>query len=128
MCGLCGFRRKRLVVKAAGRVRVQGQRELIIPPELETGSTERVVTFQGARVNGEDFIPAAITSGAIAVVARHEAVVEGAVHIADDNPRARFAALAARTAAAICSEAVSDPPGEFTRKTIALMSSSSTAS
>lgn len=52
--------------------------------------------FQGARVNGEDFIPAAITSGAIAVVARHEAVVEGAVHIADDNPRARFAALAAR--------------------------------
>jgi UDP-N-acetylmuramoyl-L-alanyl-D-glutamate--2,6-diaminopimelate ligase len=52
--------------------------------------------FEGARVNGEDFIPAAIASGAIAVVARHEAVVEGAVHIADDNPRARFAALAAR--------------------------------
>lgn len=52
--------------------------------------------FEGARVNGEDFIPPAIASGAIAVVARHEAVVEGAVHIADDNPRARFAALAAR--------------------------------
>lgn len=52
--------------------------------------------FQGARVNGEDFIPAAIAAGAVAVVARHEAPVEGAVHIAADNPRARFAELAAR--------------------------------
>ncbi|URW76923.1 UDP-N-acetylmuramoyl-L-alanyl-D-glutamate--2,6-diaminopimelate ligase [Sphingomonas donggukensis] len=52
--------------------------------------------FEGARVNGEDFIPAAIASGAIAVVARPGAVVDGAVHIATDNPRACFAELAAR--------------------------------
>ncbi|WP_033922892.1 UDP-N-acetylmuramoyl-L-alanyl-D-glutamate--2,6-diaminopimelate ligase [Sphingomonas sp. 37zxx] len=52
--------------------------------------------FEGARVNGEDFIPQAIASGAIAVVARREAVVEGAVHIAHDNPRACFAEMAAR--------------------------------
>lgn len=52
--------------------------------------------FEGARVNGEDFIPAAIAAGAIAVVARHEAEVKGAAHIAADNPRACFADLAAR--------------------------------
>lgn len=52
--------------------------------------------FEGARVNGEDFIPAAIGAGAVAVVARRAAAVEGAVHIAADNPRARFAELAAR--------------------------------
>ncbi len=52
--------------------------------------------FQGARVNGEDFIPAAVKAGAVAVVARPEAVVEGALHIADDNPRERFARLAAK--------------------------------
>lgn len=52
--------------------------------------------FQGATVNGEDFIPAAVKAGAIAVVARHEAVVEGALHIADDNPREAFARLAAK--------------------------------
>ncbi|WP_448661159.1 UDP-N-acetylmuramoyl-L-alanyl-D-glutamate--2,6-diaminopimelate ligase [Sphingomonas sp. CJ20] len=51
--------------------------------------------FQGAQVNGEDFIPAAVKAGAIAVVARREAVVEGALHIADDNPREKFAQLAA---------------------------------
>ena len=52
--------------------------------------------FQGARVNGEDYIPAAIAAGAVAVVARPEAVVSGAVHVADANPRRAFAALAAR--------------------------------
>ena len=52
--------------------------------------------FQGTQVNGEDFIPAAIESGAIAVVARPEATVEGAVHIADPEPRRAFAALAAQ--------------------------------
>lgn len=52
--------------------------------------------FQGATVNGEDFIPAAIAAGAIAVVARAEAQVEGAVHIAADNPRQVFAQLAAQ--------------------------------
>jgi UDP-N-acetylmuramoyl-L-alanyl-D-glutamate--2,6-diaminopimelate ligase len=52
--------------------------------------------FQGARFNGEDFIPAAIQAGAVAIVARPEAVVEGALHIADDNPREKFARLAAK--------------------------------
>lgn len=52
--------------------------------------------FEGAKVNGEDYIPAAVAAGAIAVVARPEAVVEGAVHIADVNPRKKFAELAAR--------------------------------
>jgi len=52
--------------------------------------------FEGARVNGEDYIPAAIASGAIAVVARPEALVEAAVHIDSDRPREAFAGLAAR--------------------------------
>jgi len=51
--------------------------------------------FRGARVNGEDFIPAAVEAGAVAVVARPEASVEGAVHIADAEPRRAFARLAA---------------------------------
>lgn len=51
--------------------------------------------FKGARFNGEDFIPAAIKAGAIAVVARAEAKVEGAVHLADAEPRRAFARLAA---------------------------------
>ncbi|AQR73521.1 UDP-N-acetylmuramoyl-L-alanyl-D-glutamate--2,6-diaminopimelate ligase [Sphingomonas sp. LM7] len=52
--------------------------------------------FEGARVNGEDFIPAAVQAGAVAIVARPEAVVEGALHIADSNPRECFARLAAK--------------------------------
>jgi UDP-N-acetylmuramoyl-L-alanyl-D-glutamate--2,6-diaminopimelate ligase len=52
--------------------------------------------FAGERFNGEDFIPAAVEAGAIAVVARAEAKVEGAVHIADANPRRAFAHIAAR--------------------------------
>ena len=52
--------------------------------------------FQGAKVNGEDFIPAAIEAGAIAVVARPHARVDGAIHIASDNPRKAFAQLAAQ--------------------------------
>ena len=52
--------------------------------------------FQGLRVNGEDFIPDAVRAGAVAVVARPQATVEGAVHIAHDNPRRLFALLAAR--------------------------------
>ena len=51
--------------------------------------------FPGTRVNGEDFIADAIKAGAIAVVARPEAVVEGAVHISDPAPRRAFARLAA---------------------------------
>src|SRR3546814_7838789 len=52
--------------------------------------------FVGERFNGEDFIAAAIEAGAIAVVARPEAKVEGAVHVADTNPRRAFARIAAR--------------------------------
>ena len=51
--------------------------------------------FQGASVNGEDFIPAAVEAGAIAIVARPEAQVAGALHIADAIPRRAFARLAA---------------------------------
>lgn len=52
--------------------------------------------FEGARVNGEDFIEQAVAAGAVAVVARRQARVEGALHIVADNPRACFADLAAR--------------------------------
>ncbi|MBA4753832.1 MAG: UDP-N-acetylmuramoyl-L-alanyl-D-glutamate--2,6-diaminopimelate ligase [Sphingobium sp.] len=52
--------------------------------------------FQGLRVNGEDYIADAVKAGAIAVVARPEAKVEGAIHIAHANPRRLFAQLAAR--------------------------------
>ncbi|WP_420145251.1 UDP-N-acetylmuramoyl-L-alanyl-D-glutamate--2,6-diaminopimelate ligase [Sphingobium sp.] len=52
--------------------------------------------FQGLRVNGEDYIPDAVKAGAIAVVARPEAKVEGAIHIAHANPRRLFAMMAAR--------------------------------
>jgi UDP-N-acetylmuramoyl-L-alanyl-D-glutamate--2,6-diaminopimelate ligase len=51
--------------------------------------------FEGATFNGEDFIDDAIAAGAVAVVARPEAVVRGAMHIADANPRQAFAHLAA---------------------------------
>ena len=43
--------------------------------------------FRGTRHNGEDFIARAVAAGAVAVVARPEAVVEGALHIADSEPR-----------------------------------------
>ena len=52
--------------------------------------------FQGAAVNGEDFIPAAVAAGAVAIVARPQARVDGAIHIASDHPRRDFARLAAR--------------------------------
>jgi len=52
--------------------------------------------FQGTQVNGEDFIPAAIAAGAVAVVARDAVVVRGAAHVADPQPRRAFARLAAR--------------------------------
>lgn len=52
--------------------------------------------FRGATVNGEDFIPAAVAAGAICVVARPEARVEGAAHIADVEPRRAFARIAAQ--------------------------------
>jgi UDP-N-acetylmuramoyl-L-alanyl-D-glutamate--2,6-diaminopimelate ligase len=52
--------------------------------------------FVGSRFNGEDFIADAVANGAIAVVARAEAVVAGALHIVDAEPRRVFARLAAR--------------------------------
>jgi UDP-N-acetylmuramoyl-L-alanyl-D-glutamate--2,6-diaminopimelate ligase len=52
--------------------------------------------FAGAKVNGEDFIEAAIAAGAIAVVARPGIAIKGAVHISSDEPRRKFALLAAR--------------------------------
>ncbi len=52
--------------------------------------------FQGAAFNGEDFIDEAVAAGAIAIVARTEARVSGAVHIADAAPRRAFANLAAK--------------------------------
>jgi UDP-N-acetylmuramoyl-L-alanyl-D-glutamate--2,6-diaminopimelate ligase len=52
--------------------------------------------FVGVRVNGEDFIPAAIAAGAIAVVASPEAKVDGVPHLAAEEPRRLFAKLAAQ--------------------------------
>ena len=52
--------------------------------------------FRGARFNGEDFIPAAVSAGAVAIVSRPQARVEGAVQIAADEPRREFARLAAK--------------------------------
>ena len=51
--------------------------------------------FVGTQINGESFIPAAVAAGAVAVVARREAAVAGAVHLADAVPRRAFARLAA---------------------------------
>ena len=52
--------------------------------------------FKGAVFNGEDFIADAVAAGAIAIVARPEATVKGAVHVVDNTPRRLFARLAAR--------------------------------
>jgi UDP-N-acetylmuramoyl-L-alanyl-D-glutamate--2,6-diaminopimelate ligase len=52
--------------------------------------------FRGSRFNGEDFIAEAVRRGAVAVVARPEAKVEGAPHLGADEPRKLFADLAAR--------------------------------
>jgi len=52
--------------------------------------------FRGTQVNGEDYIANAVAAGAVAVFARPEAVVEGAVHVADAEPRRAFARAAAK--------------------------------
>jgi UDP-N-acetylmuramoyl-L-alanyl-D-glutamate--2,6-diaminopimelate ligase len=52
--------------------------------------------FRGTRFNGEDFIPDAVTAGAVAVVARPEVPVQGARHVAAEEPRREFARLAAK--------------------------------
>ena len=52
--------------------------------------------FRGTRFNGEDYIADAVSHGAVAIVSSPEAKVEGAVHIADAEPRRAFARLAAK--------------------------------
>jgi UDP-N-acetylmuramoyl-L-alanyl-D-glutamate--2,6-diaminopimelate ligase len=52
--------------------------------------------FAGSVFNGEDFIPAAVDRGAVAVVARPDAEVAGVPHLADPEPRRLFAGLAAK--------------------------------
>ena len=52
--------------------------------------------FRGEKFDGEQFIVGAVKRGAVAVVARPEALVEGAAHISDAKPRQRFAELAGR--------------------------------
>jgi len=58
--------------------------------------------FPGSVVNGENFIAEAVAAGAVAVVARPEATVTGAIHIVDQSwtdgrgPRRAFARLAAQ--------------------------------
>jgi len=52
--------------------------------------------FKGSVFNGEDFIPAAVDRGAVAVVARPEADVATVPHLADPEPRRLFAGLAAK--------------------------------
>jgi UDP-N-acetylmuramoyl-L-alanyl-D-glutamate--2,6-diaminopimelate ligase len=52
--------------------------------------------FRGTRFNGEDFIADAVRRGAVAIVARPEAVVDGVPHLKAEEPRKLFAGLAAR--------------------------------
>ena len=52
--------------------------------------------FRGARVNGEDFIAAAVAAGAVAVVTRPGVGVSGAFGVHADEPRGVFARAAAR--------------------------------
>ncbi len=52
--------------------------------------------FRGTRFNGEDFIPAAVAAGAIAVVTAAGVPVDGAQALYADEPRRRFALLAGR--------------------------------
>jgi UDP-N-acetylmuramoyl-L-alanyl-D-glutamate--2,6-diaminopimelate ligase len=52
--------------------------------------------FRGTVFNGEDFIPEAVRCGAVAVVARADVPVDGAVHVPAEEPRRDFARLAAK--------------------------------
>jgi UDP-N-acetylmuramoyl-L-alanyl-D-glutamate--2,6-diaminopimelate ligase len=52
--------------------------------------------FRGTMFNGEDFIPAAVDSGAVAVVTREEVEVPRVPRIGAAEPRREFARLAAR--------------------------------
>ncbi len=86
------------LAKLAGISLLSGADEIVTGFAIDNRKVARGCVFgafQGLSVNGEDFIPAAIQAGAVAVVASPEAKVEGAVHIADANPRRTFARLAA---------------------------------
>ncbi|MEP3050206.1 MAG: UDP-N-acetylmuramoyl-L-alanyl-D-glutamate--2,6-diaminopimelate ligase [Erythrobacter sp.] len=52
--------------------------------------------FRGLEFNAEDVVSDAIEAGAVAVVTRPGVTVEGAIHIASDEPRRAFAHLAAQ--------------------------------
>jgi UDP-N-acetylmuramoyl-L-alanyl-D-glutamate--2,6-diaminopimelate ligase len=52
--------------------------------------------FRGTVFNGEDFIPQAVSAGAVAVVARPGVPVQGAAHLRAEEPRREFARLAAK--------------------------------
>jgi len=52
--------------------------------------------FKGTVFNGEDFIGKAVERGAVAVIARRDARVEGVPLLADGEPRRLFAALAGK--------------------------------
>ncbi|MBV8688311.1 MAG: UDP-N-acetylmuramoyl-L-alanyl-D-glutamate--2,6-diaminopimelate ligase [Alphaproteobacteria bacterium] len=52
--------------------------------------------FRGTMFNGEDFIPAAVAAGAVAIVARPGVAVDGAPLLAAEEPRREFARLAAK--------------------------------
>jgi len=52
--------------------------------------------FRGSRFNGEDFIGDAVSRGAVAVIARPDAAVDGVPHLAAEEPRKLFAELAAK--------------------------------
>ncbi len=52
--------------------------------------------FRGTVFNGEDFIAQAVGAGAVAVVTRPHVPVEGAAHVAAEEPRREFARLAAK--------------------------------
>ena len=52
--------------------------------------------FRGAVFNGEDFIDQAVDRGAVAVIARPEALVDRVPLLGDSEPRRLFAELAAR--------------------------------
>ena len=52
--------------------------------------------FKGTVFNGEDFIDQAVDRGAVAIVARPQAIVDKVPHLADPDPRRLFAELAAK--------------------------------
>jgi UDP-N-acetylmuramoyl-L-alanyl-D-glutamate--2,6-diaminopimelate ligase len=52
--------------------------------------------FPGSKVDGSIFVAQAVAAGAVAIIAPRNIIVEGAFHIASDDPRALMADIAAR--------------------------------